>query len=151
MLIQFFSIRKFCLVDSLPYFWWNIVVFWVQIWTVRGMWHWYSPFQQKRVTGQTEQLQATHWNATKSARIVTNPAWLITKQINEQLRQVGATNTHGADTWYLHEALSTRIAHSPHAILTEVTELWQLHKSKHKEYLGNHDEVGLVAVFSTVN
>jgi len=40
------------------------------------------------------------------------------------------TTRHEADTWHLHEALSACIAHSPHTVLTEVTELWQLHTSQ---------------------
>jgi len=69
------------------------------------------------------------WTA-KSVSIITNPTRLITEQINKQLGQVGVTNLHRADTWHLHEALSARIAHSPHTVLTEVTEPWQLHTSQ---------------------
>jgi len=63
-----------------------------------------------------------------NASNVTDPAWLITKEVNKQLRQVGATNLHRADTWHLHETLGTCVAHSPDTILTEARKLWQLHK-----------------------
>jgi len=58
---------------------------------------------------------------------VTDPAWLIAKQVNKQTCQVTATNWHRTDFRDLYKTLSAGVTHSPDAILTQWAKRRQLH------------------------
>jgi len=62
----------------------------------------------------------------RKARAGTYPSRLVTEQGDKQLCEVSLADITGAGARDGHEALSTRLPHTPHPVLTQVEKLGQL-------------------------